>query len=445
MINRALPYSVENEKGVLSCMLQDEHCIAEAASNLTGEHFYEEVHRILFEEILKNNTNDLIILQTHLVRRHESALFTATSIQDTYATTSNLSYYIEQLENLKQLRDISHTCTSVSQDITADAEPDVLLDELETSLVKVSKSRKGKKGLKEYVGDAIDQVEAWQTNESTISGVSTGLPDLDSLTMGLQRGEMTILAARPSVGKTALALHVANHACINNKVPTIFFSLEMSSVALIHRMFSMRSMVDSFSMRRRMALKDSDYIRMTNDAAIIQSSPLEIFEDVYRLSELRSKARSAVKRQGAGLIIVDYLQLIRSRHTKEREQAVGDISAGLKALAKELDVPVLALCQLNRGVENRDGRPRMSDLRESGSLEQDADVVSLLYRPYPDEDIIELIVAKQRNGPTGTVVLEYDRRYNLFKQTSDKLMDEMEDNHQKTKPKETSQWLQLQS
>tara|TARA_R100000808_G_scaffold2522_1_gene9909 strand:+ start:1153 stop:2490 length:1338 start_codon:yes stop_codon:yes gene_type:complete len=432
-----MPYSVEDERGVLSCMLQDSGCIVDAASVVTPDHFYELVHRALFEEIVKRGTNDLILLAPDLSKRDKSLVHTAAIIQDEVASISHMSLYIERLQTLKQLRDIKIACTEAMQSMSSDARPDDLMDELESSLVSVSKSSNGKKSLKDHVVAAIDQIELWQLNDSTVNGVPTGLPDLDSLTMGLQPGEMTILAARPSVGKTAMSLQVMNHACITKKVPTVFFSLEMSAASLIHRVLSLRCSIDSFAMRRRLTLTDANIIRMTNEASNIKAAPLEIFDDVYQLSEIRSKARAVAKRHGLGLIVVDYLQLVRTRQSRDREQEVSSISSSLKALAKELSVPVLALCQLNRGVESREGaRPRMSDLRESGSLEQDADVVSLLNRPYPDEDIIELIVAKQRNGPTGTVVLEYNRKFNEFKPVHPDIMD---DGHEKTVDRKTSQ------
>ena len=358
-------------------------------------------------------TNDLLQIGPVARKRNPHLLVVIHETVDQAPSPVQFPIYSLELERLRQLRQARVVCMQTASNIREDSDASEIIDELESGTVSIAQSSRGRKDLKDIVRNAISQIETWQSQDGDISGIPTGLGDLDGLTMGLQRGEMFILAARPSVGKTAMALHIANHACVDNKIPTVFFSLEMTGEALVQRLLSLRTGINGFSMRTSGGLHQSQVIRTSSMASHISTAPLVIHDDCYRLSDIRSRTRSAVKKHGVELIVVDYLQMVKSR-AREREQAVAAISSGLKEIAKEQNIAVLALCQLNRGVESRDGRPRMSDLRESGSIEQDADVVSLLYRPYSDEDILELIIAKQRNGPTGTVVLDYDRRFNKF-------------------------------
>ena len=410
------PHSNENERGVLSCMLQSEDVLSEAASMLDVGHFWEPLHKILFEVLRDVGTNDILQFGPVARKRNQQLLPVVSELTDLAPSAAQYPIYAEQLERLRKLREAREMCIQTAGNIRDDSDAAEIIDDLESGTLAITKAAKDKRTLSSIIGSAIDQVEQWQAKGGETTGVPTGLRDLDALTMGIQPSEMFILAARPSVGKTAMALHIANHACVDCGVPTLFFSLEMTGESLIHRMLSMRTNVNGFSLRKAGGLHESEINKISGQAALMCSAPLIISDDCYQLSDIRTQARAAVKKHGVRMIIVDYLQMVRTR-SREREQAVASISSGLKALAKELKVAVLALCQLNRGVESREsggGRPKISDLRESGSIEQDADVVSLMFRPFMDEDTIELIVAKQRNGPTGTVVLEYDRRFNKF-------------------------------
>lgn len=412
--NGTPPFSNENERGVLSCMLQSEDVLVEAVAMLDEDHFWEPLHKVLFEVLREVGTNDILQFGPVARRRNANLLPAVNTLTDLAPSAAQYPIYAQELERLRKLRQAREICIQTAGNIHDDSDATEIIDDLESGTMAIAKGSKEKRDLSSIIKSAMAQVETWQEQGGAVTGIPTGLRDLDNLTMGIQPSEMFVLAARPSVGKTAMALHIANHACIDCGVPTLFFSLEMTGEALIHRILSMRTNINGFSFRKIGGIHEAEAQKISAQAALMCSAPLIISDNCYQLSDIRSQSRAAAKKHGIRLIVVDYLQMVRTR-SREREQAVAAISTGLKTLAKELNVAVLALCQLNRTVESRDGnRPRMSDLRESGSIEQDADVVSLMYRPFMDEDTIELIIAKQRNGPTGTVVLEYDRRFNKF-------------------------------
>jgi replicative DNA helicase len=267
----------------------------------------------------------------------------------------------------------------------------------------------------------MDQIESWQTHEGVVIGVPTGFSDLDLLTGGIQPGDMFVLAARPSVGKTAIGLNIATTAALSHNKGVIFFSLEMSSESLAIRMMSSLAEVPSHRMRQKSLLSKTEIERLTASSARIAKAPIKFFDDPgMNLYQIKAAARGWCKNNDVELMVVDYLQLVSVPGTKnsQRWQQVSEISSGLKALARELNVAILVLAQLNRDPERDNRTPRMSDLRESGSIEQDADCVALLHRADPEDDLVNLVLDKQRNGPTGMVPLLFRRSINKFVQST---------------------------
>jgi replicative DNA helicase len=328
------------------------------------------------------------------------------------------------------LRKMIHTCTEVVGRVyTHEGEVDVLLDEVERDILRISEARAGGDStkIKDLVKKAISTIEDYHQRQGMLTGVGTGFVDLDKMTSGLHGGEMIVVAARPSMGKTSLAMNIAEHVAIEEKLPVGVFSLEMNSDSLVLRMLCSRSRVNLRSVREGF-LAERDFPKLTNAAGKLSGAPLFI-DDTSGLSilQLRAKARRMAQQYGIKLFVIDYLQLLHStaRRAENRQQEIADISNGIKSLAKELDVPVIVLSQLNRELEkDKDRKPRLSDLRESGAIEQDADVVGLLYKPSRDEEDggdgepdalpVNLLIAKQRNGPTGDVHLTFLKSYTRF-------------------------------
>jgi len=334
------------------------------------------------------------------------------------------------------LRRLVEAATTIIQDTYENqGEVDELLDSAEQKIFQIAQThdRKGFVWIKEILWPTFEKIEALQANSSSVTGVPTGFADLDELTAGFQPGDLIIVAARPSMGKTAFTLNIAQHAAITARKAVAFFSLEMSKEALVQRILCAEGRVDASRLRTG-RLRDEEYAQLATAAGYLNTAPIYI-DDTPAISvlEMRAKARRLkADRQDLELVVVDYLQLMRGSSSKSenRQQEVSEISRGLKALAKELNVPVVALSQLSRAVESRpDKRPMMSDLRESGAIEQDADLITFLYRPEyyfgpTDKDgnslegRAELIVAKQRNGATGTVNLMFFKEYTRFESFS---------------------------
>jgi replicative DNA helicase len=356
------------------------------------------------------------------------------SLPDAVPSAANLSYYLDIVQEKFLLRKMIHTCTDVVGRVyDYEGEVDALMDEVERDILRISEARvtSETKTIKDLVKSAITQIEDFHQRQGLLTGVATGFTDLDKMTSGLHAGEMIVIAARPSMGKTSLAMNVAEHVAIEQKLPVGVFSLEMTSESLVLRMLCSRSRVNLRNVRDGF-LAERDFPKLTGAAGKLASAPLFI-DDSSGLSilQLRAKARRMAQQHGIKLFVIDYLQLLHStaRRAENRQQEIADISNGIKSLAKELEVPIIVLSQLNRELEkDKNRKPRLSDLRESGAIEQDADVVGLLYKPSSGDDddsststgeeqdavAVNLLIAKQRNGPTGDVNLTFLKSFTRF-------------------------------
>jgi replicative DNA helicase len=362
-------------------------------------------------------------------------------LQDSVPSAANLSYYLEFVREKYLLRKMIQTCTAiVGRVYDYEGEVDQLVDEVERDVLKIAESRvqTGALPTKQLVDKAIGTIENFFSRKGTLTGLATGYADLDRMTDGLHGSEMIVIAARPSMGKTSLAMNIVEHVVLEQKLPCAVFSLEMSAEALILRMMCSLARVNLRSIREGF-MSESDFPKLTSAAGKLSNSKLFI-DDSAGLSilQLRARARRLAQQHDIKLFVVDYLQLLHStarRSQENRQQEISDISSGLKALAKELKVPVLVLSQLNRELErDKNRKPRLSDLRESGAIEQDADLVGLLYKPNagddedgageePDGLPVNLLIAKQRNGPTGDVNLTFLKPYTRFESAA-KVSDE---------------------
>src|SRR6058998_3765175 len=438
--HRTPPHSVEAEQGVLGSMLiSPRETIAECVEKINEEYFYVPAHRTIYNVLVDLwNTSQAIDLITftqvlrdrHLLDSVGGAAF-VTSLFTFVPTAANVGYYLEIVRDKYILREIISAATeSVRRAYEEQDEVNNLLDEVEQRISAVGEDRfKGEMlSMKEQVMSTLESIEKLFENKGAITGVSTGFRDLDKLTSGLHSSEMIVIAARPSMGKTALAMNIAEHAAIEVKLPVAIFSLEMSAQQLVQRMLCSRARVN-LAKTRDGFLAEADFPKLTHAASKLAEAKIFI-DDSAGLSilELRAKARRLKAQQDVQLIIVDYLQLLRStsrRSQDNRQLEISEISAGLKGLAKELKIPIIVVAQLNRQPEQRSGgKPRLSDLRESGSIEQDADLVGLLVRPeiYEEDEEAraekageaELIIAKQRNGPVGEIPLTFLKEFTRF-------------------------------
>jgi replicative DNA helicase len=405
-----------------------------------AEVFYDLRHRALYETLVamydQKEEIDLVTVQQRLKDKNQleaiGGIAYLASLPDAVPSAANLSYYADIVREKHLLRRMIQTCTAaVGRIYDYEGEVDALLDEVERDVLHLSEERVESytRSVKDLVRIAINTIEEFHQHQGMLTGLSTGFPDLDKMTTGLHPGEMIVIAARPSMGKTSLAMNIAEHAVVEQRIPVGVFSLEMTAESLILRMLCSRARVNLRSIREGF-LAERDFPKLTGAAGKLAAAPLFI-EDTSTLSilQLRAKARRMHTQYGVRLFIVDYLQLLHStaRRTDNRQQEIADISNGIKALAKELKVPVIVLSQLNREVEKEKNRkPRLSDLRESGAIEQDADLVGLLYRPSggDDEDApagqeqdaapVNLLIAKQRNGPVGEIPLTFLRSFTRF-------------------------------
>ncbi|HHY94735.1 MAG TPA: replicative DNA helicase [Firmicutes bacterium] len=425
---RVPPQNLEAEQSVLGAMLLEKEAIVRAAEILRPEDFYRDAHRQIFAGMLslfeKGEAVDLVTLCEEL--RQQGSLEDVggvsyiTTLANLVPTAANVEYYARIVEEKAVLRQLIRTATDiVSRSYEGQEEIATLLDDAERRIMELSlrRSSQGFVRLKEVLMSTLDRL--MQTVESgQATGFSSGYADLDHYTAGLQPSDLLILAARPSVGKTTFALNMARHVSVKHKVPVAIFSLEMSREQVAMRLLSAEAGVNQQKIRRG-ELEEQEWQALSRGLARLGPAPIFI-DDAPALSvlELRSKTRRLRSEYGAGLVIVDYLQLLRpAGRAENRQQEISEISRNLKALARELKVPVLALSQLSRAVEQRqDRRPMLSDLRESGALEQDADVVMFLFTnaELERESQIEVIIAKQRNGPVGSVRMYFDRGTGLF-------------------------------
>lgn len=446
LIRRVPPHNAEAEIAVLAGVLLRPEAINSIADLLVPEDFYLPAHAAIFRAYLslftRNAPIDMVTVAEELRASGdlENAGGTVYLIQLSQAVVSgaNASYYAGLVRAKALQRKLIDACAEVIGKCFDASQPiDSLLDESEQAIFSVA-SRNASADItygKQLISKVFENLSLMATNKELVTGVTTGFERLDRLTSGLQRSDLIIIAARPSMGKTAFALCLALNAAIGKKVPVAIFSLEMSKEQLAHRMLSIRSKVDLSKLRRPGSLTDDDWRDLYGAADAISGSPIFI-DDTPSLStmELRARARRLKAEHGLGLIVVDYLQLMRSsRRTDSRELEISDISRSLKALAKELDIPVVALAQLNRKVEERtDKRPILADLRESGAIEQDADVIMFVYREdvykvknpadRPQEGVAEIIIGKQRNGPVGVADLVYLSPYTSFESRANEFL-----------------------
>jgi replicative DNA helicase len=439
--HRPLPASLDAEQGVLSSILLSprETMITATEKGITPEHFHHPAHGTIYgicEELTKTNSPiDLITVTQGLADRNLLDQIGGPSLlahlQTFLPTATNADYYIDIIREKHLLRRMISVCTS-SAARCYEEQGDVksLIDDVEKQVFTVSEERVGGElpDIKDHVNAAIESIEALYKNKGKVTGVPTGYKQFDNMTNGLHPSEMIVIAARPSMGKTALAMNIAEHVAVDQGIPVGVFSLEMSSQQLVQRLLCSRARVNLKKIRDGLMGKN-EYSTLFKAADAFGKSKMFI-DDTAGLSilELRAKARRMMDRNGLGLIVIDYLQLLKSpskRGQENRQIEIAEISNGIKALAKELNIPIIVLAQLNRKSEDRgDGKPRISDLRESGSIEQDADVVGLLYRSaYYAKDAedreekggeSELIIAKQRNGPTGEVPLTFLSEFTRF-------------------------------
>lgn len=440
-VDRLPPHSPEAEQGVLGCVLiAPNECMGECIEKFKngGEVFYDLRHQTIFSMLAEMYDSrvaiDVITLQQRLkdkqLLEQVGGIAYLSSLPDAVPSAANLSYYLEIVKEKYLLRRMIHTCTDVvSKVYDFEGEVDALMDEVERDVLRISEARvqAHSSNIKELVKKAINQIEDFHQRQGMLTGVGTGFTDLDKMTSGLHPGEMIVIAARPSMGKTSLAMNIAEHVAVEQKLPVGVFSLEMTSESLVLRMLCSRSRVNLRNVRDGF-LAERDFPKLTGASTILSKAPLYI-DDTSGLSilQLRAKARRMAQQYGIKLFVIDYLQLLNStnRRSENRQQEIADISSGIKSLAKELAVPVIVLSQLNRELEkDKSRKPRMSDLRESGSIEQDADLVGLLYKPGSGEEAeegdgqeampINLLIAKQRNGPTGDVPLTFLKSYTRF-------------------------------
>ena len=437
VIKRIMPNNQEAEEAVIGSMLLDQDAVVLASENLKENDFYNTRYRILFSAIVElfreGRPADPVTLVDKLHEKNVSEDICSVeflgNIISAVPTSANIRYYADIVQQKSQLRALIRTTEDIAnrcyQDSSNIAE---LMEDTERNIFELVQGRASSENftpIKEIALETLESIQSAAQNSGTVTGISTGFRDLDYRTAGLQPSDLILIAARPSMGKTAFALNIAEYVAMINHVPTAIFSLEMSKVQLAKRLVSMNSKVDSQHIRTG-TLEDDEWAKITESSIILGESSLFI-DDTGSISinELRSKCRKLKMENGLGLIIIDYLQLMSGNSGSKnisRQQEISDISRSLKSLARELDCPVIALSQLSRKVEERDDkRPILSDLRESGAIEQDADVVMFLYRDeYYKKDastqkgVTEVIIGKQRNGPTCTVKLKWLAQYTKF-------------------------------
>jgi len=449
--DRTPPYSEAAEQAVLSAMLLDGEALLRATEYVDESMFYRESHRRVFRAMLalseRGEVIDPLTLTEELSRKNELEAAGGREyiayLVDVVPTAANVEYHAKIVREKALRRRLIEVSTAIVSEAFDSALPAAeLLDAAEHSIFEVNQSRgtEGFTRVKELMYEAMERIEQLHLAGESVTGVPSGFNDLDELTAGFQPSELVIIAARPSMGKTAFVLNIAQNAALDAKTPVAFFSLEMSKQSLLQRMLTSEARVDAQRLRKG-KLRDDEFVQLGRAAGLLSQAPVWIDDTpAISLLEMRSKARRLKAENDIGMIVVDYLQLMQGPASSEnRQQEISTISRSLKALARELRVPVIALSQLSRAPEQRAGdnkRPQLSDLRESGAIEQDADVVMFLYRQeyydvlegkdpsVPDKDgktsqgLAEVIIGKQRNGPTGNVTLFFNRQYTRFENYS---------------------------
>jgi len=432
-LEKVPPQNLDAEMAVLGSMLLDEDAISVASELLDRNSFYKDTHQKIFEAILSlynaNKAVDLITLTDVLKRdgllEEVGGASFLTSLVNSVPTSANISHYVSIVKQKSILRTLINNATKIiSLCYESEGNVDEVVDHAERFIFEVSdrKSQGSYFLLKEIVKDSIETIDRLYQNKAHVTGIPTGFIDFDIKTAGLQASDLVVIAGRPSMGKSAFAIGIAEQAGVIEKIPTAIFSLEMSKEQLVQRMLCSHARVDAHKVRTGY-LATSDWPRLTAAAGKLSEAPIYI-DDTPAISvmELRAKARRLKAHHDIQLVILDYMQLMRgSLGMENRQQEISEISRSLKALARELSVPVIAISQLSRAVESRtDHRPQLSDLRESGAIEQDADVVVLIlreeyYNPSPEnQGVAEVIIAKQRNGPVGSLKLAFIKEYTRF-------------------------------
>lgn len=444
VIKRILPHSQEAEQAVIGAMLMNKDAITAASEIISGEDFYQNAYGILFDAMVElfqmGHPVDLITLQEHLKEKNVPPEVSSLEfVRDLIAgvqTSANVKYYAQIVSEKATLRRLIKINEEIANTCYMENEPlEVILERTEKQVFDLVERGNVQEyvPIKQVVLNALDVIERASKTKGTVTGIPTGFIDLDYKLSGLQRSDLILIAARPSMGKTAFVLNIAQHVAFRQNLAVAIFSLEMSKEQLVNRLFSLESHVDAQALRTG-NLKDTEWEKLIEGAGRIGKSRM-IIDDTSGISiaEMRSKCRKYKLELGLDLIIIDYLQLMSGSvggRNESRQQEISDISRSLKALARELSVPVIALSQLSRAVEQRpDHRPMLSDLRESGAIEQDADVVMFIYRDdYYNKDTehvneAEIIIAKQRNGPIGTVTLTWLPQYTKFANSERKVVD----------------------
>lgn len=436
MIDRVPPQNVEAEQSVIGAMLIEREAISKVAEFLQPEDFYREAHRLIYTTILdlfnKNDAVDMVTVTENLrkVDKLESVggISYITSLANSVPTAANVIYHARIVEEKSLLRLLINAATEIAgMGYEGSEDAAQILDQAERKILEVSGRKMGHDftPINTIVMDAFNKIELLYASKGGITGLPTGFKDLDRLTSGLQPSDLILIAARPSMGKTAFVLNIAQHIAIKEKKAVAFFSLEMSKEQLVQRMLCAEAPIDAQRLRIG-ELEENDWTKLVRASDRLSAAPIFIDDTAgITVLEMRSKARRLKIEHNLSLIIIDYLQLMQgssgSGRSENRQQEISEISRSLKALARELHVPVIALSQLSRSVESRQvKKPMLSDLRESGSLEQDADIVAFLYREdYYDpetekKNITEVIVAKHRNGPVDSVQLFFHKQWTKF-------------------------------
>ena len=440
MIDRVPPQNIDAEQAVLGAMLIKKEAIAEVSQILRPEDFYRDAHKIVYEAMLtlfnKNEPADIVTVSDYLnnenLMEKVGGVTFITALANTVPTAANVTYHAKIVREKADLRNLINTATDIagmayeSSDDVAD-----VIDKSEKMIMEVANRQNVSAftPMRDIVMETFDKINVLYESKGGLTGIPCGFTDLDKLTSGLQPSDLILVAARPSMGKTAFTLNIGAHVALKEHKNVAFFSLEMSKQQLVQRMLCSEGGIDSQKLRKG-ELDKTDWSKLVNVANKVAEAPLYIDDTAgITVMELRSKARRLKAEKGLDLIIIDYLQLMQGRTgkgaTDNRQQEISEISRSLKAVARELNVPVIALSQLSRSVESRQiKRPMLSDLRESGSLEQDADIVMFLYREdYYDpetvnKNITEVIVAKHRNGPVDTVKMFFKKEFTRFNDLS---------------------------
>ena len=440
VLERPLPHNLEAERSILGAVLLDNHALNAAVEKLRSEDFFLPQHRQIFDRMVqlaeKQQAIDTITLMEDLTRRGElesaGGIAYLSQLADGLPRVTNVEHYARIVKEKSILRSLIFSTAAIQeQALAAGDDADVILDRAESKIFQIAEDRvrAGLIGVKELVRENYERLERIFSEGRRITGLATGYLDLDNQTAGLQPSELIILAARPSMGKTALALNIAENVALRQQEPVAIFSLEMSKESLLLRMLASEARVDAHKFRTGHMNRD-DWQKITGALANLGEAPLWIDDSASStVLEMGAKARRLKRDRGLSLMIVDYLQLVVPSHTgrgTNRQEEVSSISRSLKGLAKELKVPILVLSQLTRAPEREERKPQLADLRESGAIEQDADVVMFINRPnfyktdLPEEDRAkaELIVAKQRNGPTGTLNFVFLARHTRFEEAA---------------------------